>query len=218
MFDPFFSITIATRNRPESLIRLIDSLKRTTNNIDRCEFIFGIDTDDTVSLNAITSCCTELNYKIVIRLQGLSLANDYWNMLIKLTVGEFIWCLCDDCEIMTNHWDDMVLLTPFGSIAMLDVYDTGRFVNGKLPEGVCGFPIITRAAYDKLGYHFNPADYREDADTILYRTYKEANKIIQMQGLVVKHHWITNDDTYRHIDQFRGNPWRDVSRESAKLK
>lgn len=94
------SILLPTRNRPQFLKRLVDSIRETSTI--QPEIVVYIDDDDTLS----PSMAEELG---LVTLIGPRITmTDYWNKCYKKATGDLIMQMGDDVVFRTKGWDVMV--------------------------------------------------------------------------------------------------------------
>lgn len=197
-----FSILIPTRKRIPELSRLIDSIKKKTDNLSKIEVIFGVDFDDRATLERVRlyNQLNKINYKVLLQNQTDNLSDNYYNAMAGMSKGEIIWVLNDDCEIKTQNWDKLILqkLKNYRTdIFYLDVNDTTRNFNNN-GQFSC-FPMISRKAFNIFGYFFHPQIRTWGADKWLHYVYNKANCIIPMLDIKVIHHREAKDQNYERM-------------------
>jgi len=88
--------------------------------------------------------------------EGRSINNneECYNFGASHATGDLLWALGDDCEILVDDWDDIIL--NFASECSSKVPDGAYYI--KPDDGthaadreVCAFPIISREGYNKMG-------------------------------------------------------------------
>src|SRR5688572_1556781 len=98
-----FSLILPSRCRPDLLKRLVDSVTINTKRIESVEILVGIDDDDTETIAMIG----RLNCIFHVRKRGNSISVDYQNWLYNFSRGKYCFVLNDDCEIITEWWDEI---------------------------------------------------------------------------------------------------------------
>jgi glycosyltransferase involved in cell wall biosynthesis len=191
-----FSIIIPTRKRPESLSRLLNSIKEKTHDLSDVEIIIYKDTDDIVELPE------GLNANILTRKRSDKLIKDYINQMALMSEGKYVWFLGDDCEIVTDQWD--VLAKKIIEESKMDKFfgdtkDNTRNFNN-VGQFAC-FPIISRKSIDALGYFFHPEIAAWGGDKYCHYVYSQANKVLDMQKIELIHHHVRNDDTAAKVEE-----------------
>jgi len=177
MSDKLASILIPTRNRFDSLLKAVNSIVNTANNLDRVEIVMRFDEDDENSLSRLDELPTDkvdINVMIGERYKYIEL-HKYVNEMCKETRGKFILWFNDDCIIETKNWDNIIFKYA-GKIVCLYPNNKGTG---------CGniFPIISREIYEKLG-HFSLS---QQVDTWQHHVGKRAGIEVRVDNLVFIH-------------------------------
>lgn len=100
------SVLCPTRERPENVIRLVNSAKATAKNPDLIEFLFYVDLDD--------QTFPDIKGVRVFRGPRVWISNAH-NTLFALAKGEILMTAGDDMEFLSMHWD-MYIRKKFESI------------------------------------------------------------------------------------------------------
>jgi len=132
-----FSFIIPTRGRPESLVRLCDSIRTNTSHPDQLEIVFVMDSDDETSLGFEYA---GLNIRKVEVAPGMPMGE--LNMAgYRGATGRYLMLLNDDVVLKSPAWDEHVL----------DVFRSYRdgivlvHVNETIfREKLCTFPFLSR--------------------------------------------------------------------------
>jgi len=144
MPEPIFSLIVPTRGRRDSLIRLCDSIRAQTSDLDRVEIIFVVDSDDRESLEFDDPRFHIRKAEVV---PGMAMGE--LNMAgYRASTGRYLMLLNDDVVLRTPGWDERVLEVfrsyPDG-IVLVHVNET-IFL-----ERLCTFPFLTRTFCDLAG-------------------------------------------------------------------
>ena len=150
------SLLIPTRNRPDNLKRLVNSLINTTEDINNIELCFYVDSDDVVSVDVITDIAEKIKCQC---LQGDAAPNVRvshaitQNSLQKIATGPIFMFSADDIVFHTRGWDKMVInqFDKFEDKIAL-VYGPDGFQTGDVP--VCTHGFLHRHWVDVIGYFF----------------------------------------------------------------
>lgn len=156
--DMKISILCPTRGRPESVERLLKSIRETTSEMP--EVVLYIDDDDGDSRDWVQFETASLK-RIIGPRKTLS---DCWNECAKHATGDILMMGADDLVFRTKGWDKMVINT-FESHPDKFIFlhgDDGHWGN---QFGTHGF--IHRKWYDTLGYFTAPYFSADYADTWL---------------------------------------------------
>ena len=96
-----FSLLVPTRNRPDSILRLIDSLEQKTADIGSIELLLYFDEDDL--------SCEHINFRrwsfVRIVTGPRKTLSVCWNVLAENAGGEWLFLLGDDVIFRTQGWD-----------------------------------------------------------------------------------------------------------------
>ena len=99
-----FSIVCPTRNRPNNMMRLYNSIMSTASNPDEIELAFYIDNDDLASQNIIKKNYPRMKAVIGERI----VLSECWNKAYEITTGSIIGFVCDEAVFKTKDWDTKV--------------------------------------------------------------------------------------------------------------
>lgn len=165
------SVVLVSRNRPQMLIGLLNSLK--ANSELTYDVHIGFDLDDLTS-----NYCWGLglfdgdNIKTYWRERTNNLQK-YLNFLATQTTGDYIFGLNDDCIIQTRGWDRKIRegLDKNGPACYGVTKDNSI---DRVSGDYAAFPIVSRAAFMKLGFFMDDRCENHGADVVTHRIYKEA--------------------------------------------
>lgn len=200
------TIVIPSRNRQTLLKNCIESFKSTAKNPDNAEIIVVADDDD-VSFDEFDISSVAQFYKVK---RHSHFHTHYTNFGQSKGTGELLWIMNDDCEIVTQDWDD--ILTNFTSqiyshqkdkVAYIGMID-GTHRGGSHPDQLsCCFPILTRAAYEALGCFMPDEINIWGGDIVLYDIFTMAklNRIYYTPEVKILHHSYHSAETPRPKDE-----------------
>lgn len=147
-------------------------MQRSIKFKDEAEIVVGFDGDDENTIECIPmweKLFPDLDIRWVEFEQSDHL-NSYYNMLAELSTGEYL-CICnDDTEYMTPKWDEIIY----------EKTDDVRYLRGDEGTKFACFPILTRKAYEALGYVFHPKYYNWTADMALYDAFNSVGKVFNV--------------------------------------
>jgi glycosyltransferase involved in cell wall biosynthesis len=176
------SIIIPTRSRQERLAKLIESIFSLAKYPDLVELVLVYDNDDEETrdlLNQFQGIFNRQNLIVLNRDRSHNLNNDYLNFAACHTSGKYIWGLGNDNLIITDNWDEVLLEKAeeflkekhgrvlYGYVSD-DIHNTGDINT----VGGCCFPLVSREAYEALGWFFPPEITKWGADHWLWMIYK----------------------------------------------
>src|SRR5579859_1894550 len=100
-----FSFIIPTRNRVESLRRLLDSIEANTTDLAQLEIVLVVDDDDQESLRFRYPGVRLKRVKVKpgLTMGGLNMAG------YRQSTGKYVLLLNDDIVLRTPDWDGQVL-------------------------------------------------------------------------------------------------------------
>jgi GT2 family glycosyltransferase/ubiquinone/menaquinone biosynthesis C-methylase UbiE len=161
---PLFSIIVPTRNRPDGLRRLLDSIGATTMHPGSLEVILVIDADDTKTIGFVHE---GVSLKRVVVQPGLNMGA--LNMAgYEVATGDYLMLLNDDVIVRTRGWDEKILAafkTFADGIVLVHVND--KIFEDKL----CTFPFLSRK-YCDMAAGICPRDYiRYRIDDHIYNVF-----------------------------------------------
>lgn len=197
------SIIIPSRNRPEQLRRLLHSLRASTRDPGDIEILLAIDNDepeyeDYVMIANQPKFC---DFRMIV-VNRTECFPEYYNELARLSKGKILWVLNDDCLVDKKDWDTIVRweAEEFAEVQSHniwygDVGDTTRNYNNN-GQYSC-FPMMSREAFNVLGYFFNPQIIAWGTDKYLKHVFEQAGAgIINLTDIVVEHAHVQDDETH----------------------
>lgn len=146
-----FSLLLPTRERPRLAKRLLESIQRTTRDLNAVEIILCLDEDDGE---------TEALFKSVVTVSTVRSTNETMGLVTRRCYdqarGKWIMLLNDDMVFHTRGWDDKVVraFAQFPDEIAL-VYGNDLYYASKM----CTFPILTRQACELMD-KICPAQYK----------------------------------------------------------
>jgi len=196
-----FSFIVPTRGRPQSLVRLCDSIHTNTSLPDRLEVVFVMDSDDEESLKFEYA---RLNIRKVVVAPGMAMGE--LNMAgYRAAVGRYLMLLNDDVVVRSPAWDERVLEVfqryPDG-IVLVHVNET------IFRDKLCTFPFLTRT-FCELAGGICPAGYlRYRIDDHIHNIFDLLAMLGQrrrvfLPDLIFQHHNVVETDAG---DKYVPNP------------
>lgn len=135
------SLITPTRNRPNDLTHLLDTLMDTTANPEFIEVLFAVDKCDPVMLPLLTDYerkYAKLNIKFFVVDRSDHFSKDYYNFLSLNANGRWIMCINDDSEFITPGWDAIInadmckAAEEYGDDILLGIVTDGMERHGQL--------------------------------------------------------------------------------------
>lgn len=192
-----FSILFPTRERPELLSRLLNSIALKTANLQSIEVLVAIDEDDKSYDDEIE--LRDYQFLKVFRVKrSLNFSRDYYTYLFKQSLGKYIIVCNDDCVLETQNWD--LTIAP-----MLDEYigDGPNIVHGWIEDGLgtfrarghgeyCCFPLFGRDGVQALDAIFPARIPTWGADIWTKRIYDTIGRVIHLP-ITLRHYCYHNN-------------------------
>jgi hypothetical protein len=198
------SILIPSRDRPQLLKRLLESIEAKTFDLAGIEILLTVDEDDPQLqkygkiADGVKFCDFSIN---VVERDPCFPA--YYNGMAEIANGNMLWVLNDDCLIQTAGWDARVTYRAQEfkdnhkhNIWYGDIGDTTRNYNNN-GQYSC-FPMMSREAFHTLGYFFNPKIIAWGTDKYLKHVFTQAKAgIIDLTDIMVEHAHLQDDETHK---------------------
>lgn len=180
-----FSLILPTRQHLNGLKTLLDSLVKTTVDLDSVEVLLVMDKDDHELERAfeLTNQYALSIYVLVVN-KSDNFSRDYMNFGASKAHGENLWMMNDDVVIETAGWDVKVK-EAIGTrkVYCVDTWCTDHEEIHSFPR----FPMVSRKAYETLGFVFYPQIRMWGADAVLFDLYKKAGCVIECHDVKVEH-------------------------------
>jgi len=146
------AVMLPTHKRTDALSRSVMSLINHAQDLDSIQFIFGIDSNDTVGMNHFMDVLQpeldqkNVNYEALeFEPLGYGKLNQYYNKLSESADADWLFVWCDDAIMDTPSWDQRIIECT-GEFRLLKVH-----THNEHPYSI--FPII-------------PAEWREVTGTL----------------------------------------------------
>lgn len=168
-----------SRDREELLFNLISSILSTSTFSN--EIFVGCDTNGKPYSN-LHSKFSEYNVNFVYSKRSSNLHSSI-NNIAKMTTGDFLFILNDDCELVHNCWDEEAAEVLTG-MSYGRTYDDSI---DRVSQDYAAFPIIGREAYNRLGFVMDEGFGNHGADVVMHRIFKEAGLVVDLPMVKIKH-------------------------------
>ena len=193
-----FSLIVPTRRRTEGITRLLQSVSDNTYDKKTVEVLFACDTDDKPTFNHLNDIKStkfkDLKIEAFMRPRSPFLNNDYYNWLCQYATGEFYCIMGDDVIIKNKNWD-LLAKNKIDELTkdVIDGVFYGNISDGTVPPGgseksFCCFPIISKKAFDAVGFLLPKEIATWGADVVLYELYQKINRVYDLRKEVVYDH------------------------------
>lgn len=211
------SFVIPSRNRQTLLKNCIDSIFNTSDKPENIDVLVIGDNDDT----SYDKFEPRNNVTLIQRERSVWWQRDYNNFGHSQTKGDLLWGLNDDCEIVTEKWDTILVnlvkdiynqqKDKIAYIGMLD--GTHREFSKHSHQSSCCFPILTRETFNVLECFMPEEIHMWGGDVALYEIFirMKTNRVFFTSDIKVLHHSIHSKETPRDRDDIT-NSVSDISR------
>jgi GT2 family glycosyltransferase len=186
-----FSVLLNSRERPEMLVSLIESLYRTCKEPNEIEVLIGGDMDDR-TLDAPSSVIPQ-HYNLVrfFRREREPNLHTYLNFLYGQSEGQYIFVLNDDCVMETPNWDSIIYnKMEYYASSFPDRIMYGKVIDNstdRVNQDYAAFPIFSREAVEALGYVMPERFPMWGADVAIYRIYAAIGRIVDLTDVKINH-------------------------------
>lgn len=184
---------IPTRERLDALTATLNSLLTCTRHLRQLEVLLVLDQDDACLEQTFALCddyAMNLSCLVRPRTNGF-FCQDYYNWGASKATGDNIMMFNDDACFVTQDWD-VLAKEAIGTrqVYMLSFMDS-TYHDGKLSYPK--FPMVSRRAYEAVGYFFHPKIRMWGADNWLFCVHKEAGTIIDCHNVHIMHDHIQSE-------------------------
>lgn len=181
------SILIATRKRPLSLQRTIDSAMATAKYPDLIDVSIYVDIDDLETQEYLKTAKNNIQATIGDRI----ILSDMHNRAYKKATADIIMACGDDCTFKTKNWDEIVM-------NIFDKYDDKIvlvFGNDLAHHGrLATHGFLHRRWIETVGYVMPPYFSCDYADTWINDVSEMLGRRIYVPELIFEHiHWIVDE-------------------------
>ena len=146
--QPLCSVVCPSRNGPDKVIKMIESISSAADDPQRVEFVIRLHAEETAHLRVIPDIVAAApNVRIAVgpTLRGYQSLNVFFDEAIALATGKWIWQMNDDAVVEGQGWDTRLAENHNGPIIMIPQFHQ---LNESLYENDIGspFPICLRCA------------------------------------------------------------------------
>jgi glycosyltransferase involved in cell wall biosynthesis len=192
-----FSLFLNTRHRVGLLGDLLQSIERVTDRPEEVEILLGIDKDDyatTTFIDHLDMVVSNLDLKDNIFVYSDNRPTNLhvkMNFLASQSTGDYLFVLNDDVQFITPGWDSLILeaikkkAREPDNVYYIGVNDTS--IDKDSEKNYASFPILTREAYDALGYFMSEKFVGLGADVHLWRIFSDLDRCIDIPQVILDH-------------------------------
>lgn len=185
-----FSMIFPTRGRQNLLMNLLNSIKKTTKNVAEIEVLIAVDNDDIETLKLIPELKAKHTFVTFYEVErSENFSKDYYNFLAKQATGIYLIALNDDIEFKTEFWDQIIInkLTHYFHNARDKIVYAWLDDGYRHPQGFCCFPLITRQAYNALGWFFPEEFPTWGSDLELFYIFRHIDRVCKIPEVLLDH-------------------------------
>jgi len=189
-----FSICLASRERSQLLMALLESLKTTTTEINKIEILVGIDDDDAEMHDCKVHAKNRYSFvEFFSRPRSKMLNRDYINWVYDISgrKGKYVIACNDDALFKTPNWDGIICSKLESYLANKPDGIGYGFISDALlnRHGMqyCCFPLVTGKGVSALGWIMPPEFPGWNADIALWRTYSGVGRIFDLSDVMIEH-------------------------------
>jgi hypothetical protein len=233
-----FSLILNTRKRTKFLVGLLNSLFDKTANLNNIELLIRGDRDDKETMDFYHDKIKTINYDNIMFVMGKDRPTNMHkslNWLARHSIGEYIFVLNDDVEFQTKDWDEIA----YKKLNEAKERNQDGIVYGRTndnsvdkPPGAeySSFPIISKEAFDTLGFIMHEDFVGLGGDSAIHRVYSEVDRVVDLNDIWLDHvlhndiaKIILPDETAQRMRQNTANNYvnpmgLDISLDVEKLR
>lgn len=183
------SIIFPTRERPNAVLELFQTLQDNTHHKSRLEICLYFDDDDINSLQIIENNKNKFDFKIktIVKPRFFTKMSNMWNIAYQELAKNSIIMLCaDDFRFKTHNWDDIVY-EEFAKVPdkILLLYGNDGFISGRLQIATQSF--VHRKWIENSPFWLPPYFSCDYCDTWLSDIAKNLNRKVYRNDLLIEH-------------------------------
>lgn len=181
-----FSVLLNSRGRPLFLTECVSALNELAEKPSQIEILIGIDDDDKETQDVAQSLeAMYTNVRVFSQPRTKNL-HRFINKMAKSAEGKYLWVINDDASVLDLDWDTKIAKAI--ELKLLDA--TSRVGYFFLPTNSADkigdyaeFPLVTREAYEALGFFEFDGTNSWGADVILHKIYNAVNRVFRLNCL-----------------------------------
>ena len=192
-----FSLFLNTRKRVELLSNLLESIVKTTHKLDEIELLIYIDDDDQESAHFLEAYTQIPSLKILSGERPQNISSNL-NKLAATCKGDFLFVLNDDVKFLTPDWDSIILEQT------ADIKNQIYLIVASPAYPYPEFPILTKRAYEALGFFFDEELPGHYADLRLWNVFNAIGRVKHVP-VSLEHHRPHDEVTIENHRRNQGN-------------
>jgi hypothetical protein len=172
------SLILNTRKRVVLLNNLLRSIQETASYPEDIQVIINYDADDDETdlfTRSLLDTKFDIQWVTGDRPNNLHKSLNIMANFAYDSSTKYIFVLNDDVEFLTKGWDDQIRKIPSDEIWYISTNDNSA--DKENTAQYASFPILTRAAYEALGYFMSEKFVGLGADVHLWRIFDSVNRI-----------------------------------------
>lgn len=214
------ALLVPSRERTEKKCELIDSLLRTTENIQNVTLYFGVDSDDPTR-EIVKKIAEDVSFVKIVTIPstgGFQNLGVLWNICAKASTEEIISMIGDDMVFMTKGWDRIILdefthpNCPPDNFKMVYCYD------GRHGPKIAVNAFVHRAYMDLTGYFMREEFPVDKIDIWLQTIFSSFDRLKYRGDMHIEHkHWsFRKSSVDRTVVRMRANNAEQISVDAWK--
>lgn len=177
-----------TRERPEQVKRLIESLIRTTDSFENVTLYLGIDEDDPTFNQVSEMCCYGWTKVIKISNNGTFIGlGKIWNIMVSQISDDIFTMIGDDMTFETKDWHKEILKEFENSSDKVLLVHTNSGIR-PAEQAFADNSFIHRIYYDTFGYYVREDWKHWFHDTWLHDVFTKLNRRVYRHDILIYHH------------------------------
>lgn len=188
-----FSLILNSRQRVPQLVNMLNSVFSHTKNVNDIEILIRVDKDDTQTLSFYERQLKPHPYQNLLLIVGKERPQNLHtslNYLASHSIGDYIFVLNDDILIDSAGWDEYAY-EKLEAAKGKDGIVYGRTYDNSVdkPPGseYASFPIISRAAFNTLGFVMHENFVGLGGDNAIHRVYKSVGRVVDLPEVKIDH-------------------------------
>tara|TARA_R110002167_G_scaffold183836_6_gene384294 strand:- start:710 stop:1408 length:699 start_codon:yes stop_codon:yes gene_type:complete len=162
------SLFLNTRKRTSLLDNLLSSLYTTAYDPNSIEVFITVDNDDDETKKFLDKYKdNNINIRSIERPSNLHVSI---NEMASMATGDFLFVLNDDVIFRTYHWDKKIIES-YDPNEILYISTNDNSIDKTKSRRYASFPILTRGAYEALGFFMSEKFVSHGGDVHLWRIF-----------------------------------------------
>jgi hypothetical protein len=212
-----YSILMPSKGNINGVKKMLDAFTKTLTCHGNIEVLIACDKGDEEYGEKIEEIWTPYITKVFFREACENFSDGYYNWLAAKSTGDAIQCFNDDAYYLTNGWDEIIAEKVHGKkIWFADIWDSTRVNDSGFQP--C-FPMVSRKAYEAVGFVLHPQIKAYPADRRIYEVYLMAGKVVDCTDVKIQHDRVASEKSrLEAISRSGMNGSIDLDADAQKLR